>query len=241
MVCCRTNAHSRSSSGPGLERISSGHGELAEVVELRRAVELFELVAAEPEHPPDLAGERADARRSAPGARARVRTAPRAAPPSCGRSRPAASTSARTGARRRAAGPGSASVGLVGEHDRAERRLDLEPFAPLGESGAGAVDERLGLAVLDSGEEAELVAAEPVGRAVRAGHGRELLAEPREQRVAGRVAERVVVALEAVEVEEHEKRRPDGLGRRRRAVEVGDAAGGGSRARSAHPSSPPGA
>ena len=55
------------------------------------------------------------------------------------------------------------------------------------------------------GEQAELVAAEPVRSApVRAAS--ELAAEPREQRVAGGVAEGVVVALEAVEVEE--KQRP---------------------------------
>ena len=39
------------------------------------------------------------------------------------------------------------------------------------------------------------------------GDGRELLAEAREERVSGGMAERVVVALEPVEVEEHEEGR----------------------------------
>ena len=62
MVCWRTNAHSRSSSGPGLCRISSGTGELPEVVELGRTLQLFELVAPQAEHGADIDRERADVR-----------------------------------------------------------------------------------------------------------------------------------------------------------------------------------
>ena len=51
----------------------------------------------------------------------------------------------------------------------------------------------------------ELVATDPVGAAVRADDGCEAAPQAREQRIAGRVAERVVVVLEPVEVEH-----PDG-------------------------------
>ena len=64
--------------------------------------------------------------------------------------------------------------------------------------------ERLPVRGLDRGEHAELVAADPVDLAAVADAGGELLREPREQGVARRVAEGVVVGLEAVEVEEHE-------------------------------------
>ena len=57
-------------------------------------------------------------------------------------------------------------------------------------------------------QQAELVAAEPVGAADGGQRGR----EPAQQRVAGGVAEGVVVVLEAVEVEEDERVRPCGRG-----------------------------
>ncbi len=52
----------------------------------------------------------------------------------------------------------------------------------------------------------ELVAAEPVGRAVARRPLDEGRSEPREHHVAGAVTEAVVVALEAVEIEEGERR-----------------------------------
>ena len=56
-------------------------------------------------------------------------------------------------------------------------------------------------------QDAELVAAEPVGDAAIADTVGQLRGEAHEQRVAGDVAEGVVVGLEAVEVEEHERHR----------------------------------
>ncbi len=53
-------------------------------------------------------------------------------------------------------------------------------------------------------EHAELVAAHPVGGAVGGDDRPQLVAEARQQGVAGGVAEGVVVALEAVEVVQHE-------------------------------------
>ena len=219
MVCCRTNAHSRSSSGPGLREDLVRHRELAEVVELGGSVELLELVSAESEHPPDLRCERADADEVLPKpGRAPERFEQR-------RHRPVALAPARVLLRIEPLIGGLQRVSRVGrlvrEHDGAERRLDLEPFALLGERGARAVDERLGLTVRDRREEAELVPAEPISGTFGARYGREFLAEAREQRVAGRVAERVVVALESVEVEQHEECRPHGVGAQT-ALEVGE-------------------
>src|SRR5581483_1628379 len=53
----------------------------------------------------------------------------------------------------------------------------------------------------------ELVSSEAVGAAGGLDDLGELAAEPRQQRVAGEVTERVVVALEPVQVEEHEQAR----------------------------------
>ena len=99
---------------------------------------------------------------------------------------------------------------LVREHHGAERAPDVEPLASLGQRLARPVDQRLRLALADGGEQTELVPSEAVGGSVAREDGRELGAEPREQRVSRGVAEAVVVALEAVEVEEHEHRRRDG-------------------------------
>ena len=55
--------------------------------------------------------------------------------------------------------------------------------------------------------DAELVAAEPVGAPVAVHGVGEPLAQPHQQAVAGRVAEGVVVLLEAVEVEQHQRER----------------------------------
>ena len=67
---------------------------------------------------------------------------------------------------------------------------------------------------LDGQHGAELVAAQPVGLAVGRDRSGQLGSEAGEQGVAGGMAEGVVVALEAVEVEEHQQARsPLGRGR----------------------------
>ena len=98
---------------------------------------------------------------------------------------------------------------LVREHHGAERAADVEPLASLGQRLARPVDQRLRLALADAGEQAELVPSEAVRGSVVREHGRELGAESREQCVSRGVAEAVVVALEPVEVEEHQHRRCD--------------------------------
>ena len=105
---------------------------------------------------------------------------------------------------------------LVGQEHGAEGARDVEGLAVLGEGPDGGVDQRLLVALPDAHQHAELVAPEPVGRAAVARDERELRAEPDEERVPGRVPERVVVALEAVEVEDHQhrRRRPVRLERR---------------------------
>src|SRR5207247_3971515 len=59
--------------------------------------------------------------------------------------------------------------------------------------------------VLDTRQHAELVAAEPVGATLALDRGVEPVRDASEQGVAGRVAERVVVRLEAVEVEDDQR------------------------------------
>ena len=108
---------------------------------------------------------------------------------------------------------------LVGQEHGAEGARDVEGLAVLGEGPDGGVDERLLVALPDARQHAELVAPEPVGRAAVARDERELRAEPDEERVPGGVPERVVVALEAVEVEDHQHRRHR-LVRLERRVEV---------------------
>ena len=65
-------------------------------------------------------------------------------------------------------------------------------------------------------QDAELVAAQAVGAAVARDRGGEIGAEALQQRVAGGVAEGVVVLLEAVEVEEGEAAPVGGRRLRRR-------------------------
>ncbi len=54
-------------------------------------------------------------------------------------------------------------------------------------------------------QEAELIAAEAIGPPVAADRGAQSGPDPAQEGVAGGVAEGVVVALEAVEIEEHER------------------------------------
>ena len=85
---------------------------------------------------------------------------------------------------------------------------DLEHVAGLGERGRGDRDGLRALAVLVAGEHAELVAAHPVRGATALHRAAERHSQAVQQRVAGRMAEGVVVLLEAVEVEEAENPRP---------------------------------
>ena len=87
-----------------------------------------------------------------------------------------------------------------------------KPWPRSRESAGGALDGRLGGESVGA-EDAELVAAHPVGRAAAPDEEAELLAEPAQQHVAGRMAERVVVLLEPVEVEEREDARRPGFER----------------------------
>ena len=75
-------------------------------------------------------------------------------------------------------------------------------------ASAASSSELVAPAGRDGGEQAELVAAHPVDAAEALGRRLQALGQADEQRVAGRVAEAVVVLLEAVEVEEREQLRP---------------------------------
>ena len=149
--------------------------------------------------------------RPSPRAPARGSRARRGAPPSSVRSLRGASTSARRDARpppaARCLRPSPRPGG--GRRRTSSRSRSLHPSR---ESLACTVDQRLRFAVSDRRDETELVAAEPVHGACLARDGRELRAQPDEQGVSRRMTEAVVVALEAVEVEEHEERRRHGLG-----------------------------
>ena len=81
----------------------------------------------------------------------------------------------------------------------------IEKASPCSASARrGAGDDELGLGQVVRDDDAELVAAHPVGMSAARDELAEVLAEPREQRVARGMPERVVVVLEAVQVEEHE-------------------------------------
>ena len=60
-------------------------------------------------------------------------------------------------------------------------------------------------------EDAELVAADAVDLALTRHGCAQLLRNPREERVAGRMAEGVVVGLEPVEIEKHQDGRRAGI------------------------------
>ena len=105
-------------------------------------------------------------------------------------------------------------VGLVRQQHHAVGRGDGELLSGLAERGRGDRDDLFDVFGVDLEHGAELVAAEPVGLAVRRELVAELGPEAREKRVACDVAEGVVVALEAVEVEHDQQARA----RRRRSV-----------------------
>ena len=99
----------------------------------------------------------------------------------------------------------SASLGdrrLLRDRDGAVGRGDREAVSVLDQRGGR---QQLDLvAAVGIGEDAELVAPQAIGAPVALDAAVERLAQAREQRVAGEMAEGVVVALEAVEVEEQE-------------------------------------
>ena len=95
--------------------------------------------------------------------------------------------------------------GLVGDGGQAARGADAEHVAPLGESGGAVGDQRIVGGEPSVQQEAELIAAEAIGPPVVADRRAQGGPEPGQQRIAGSVAEGVVVALEAVEIEEHER------------------------------------
>jgi len=182
------------------------HGELADVVELRCSGELVELVAPQSEHRACLHRERRNA--------FRVNLESRLAfgePVQEGVQCPVCLATSRVllGVESlvREAERIARVCRLVGKHDRPERARDVEALAVLGECGARAIDERLGFSLRDRCDEAELVSTEAVDRTVLARYSSQLCTEAREQRISRRVAEAVVVALEPVEVEDHEESR----------------------------------
>ena len=95
-------------------------------------------------------------------------------------------------------------LGVFGHRREPVGACDLEAVAVLAECRGGGAGVFLG-AVGVLGEEAELVTAESVGRNTFPGRCRQLVAEPGEQRVSCRVPVGVVVDLEPVQVEQHER------------------------------------
>ncbi len=102
------------------------------------------------------------------------------------------------------------------------RAADGERVAGVRQRGGGERDNGFGARRLDRGEDAELVSAHPVGVADPVHGGPQALAEAGEKRVARWMAERVVVLLEAVEVEEREHDAALAAGVHQRRIEIVD-------------------
>ncbi len=199
------NSHSRSSSGPGLPEDLVRHGELAEIVQLCGARELVKLVAAQTEHPPGLDRERRDALRVGLKPRLAFRERSRG-----GRawSRPCLARReyfcaySRSSTRRNASLASVASSGST----IAPNELEISNPSPRSDKALHARSMSGSASPMrDVRDEAELVASETIRRTVLTGNRRELRTEAGEQRVSRRVAEAVVVALEAVQVEDHQE------------------------------------
>ena len=104
--------------------------------------------------------------------------------------------------------------------------------SPRSESASTVRDrDRVDPFVAERGENAELVAAEPVGRPVRPDRLEQAVAEPSEQRVSGRVPERIVVELEAVEIADQDAEWPRRSRERQRAARGRRSACAGCRGR----------
>ena len=111
-----------------------------------------------------------------------------------------------TGALGNAQGLGRLSR-LVGQDDRPAGGRDPEAFTLVLERLRRQLDDGDPLLPVPCGEDAELVAAHAVGAAEGLSRRFELHGQAAEKRVAGGMTERVVVALEAVEIEEDEQGR----------------------------------
>ena len=182
-----------------------GHGDLADVVQLRGAGEHVELLGVEPELAPGPRRQLGDVGHVAPQFRlalgqhlhqhvARLPAAGRAA-------RVLVRVHALVGQLQRRL----RARGLGGDLDDPVGGADVEALAVLAERLDRARDDRVEAAELAVEQETELVPAEAVGGAAALDRAGQRAAEPREQRVAGAVAERVVVGLEAVEIEEQQR------------------------------------
>ena len=127
----------------------------------------------------------------------------------------------------------SASAGSagLGRHQRdAAGRPDLEAAAVLQERGARLRQQLVDQLLVAVEQDAELVAAQPV-RLPWPHREVQVAAQLRQQRVAGGMAEAVVVALEAVEVEEHQRVRAARRWRGAARAPGRASGGGGCRAR----------
>ena len=137
IVCWRTNAHSRSSSGPGLWRISSGTASLPRSWSWAARSSSSSSSRRSPSILPTSVRERRRRRLAAPRAPARGSRAPRGAPPSSARSLRGASTSARRGARPPSAARWLASVASSGRRT-APNELPISKPSPFSESASHA-------------------------------------------------------------------------------------------------------
>ena len=222
IVCWRTNAHSRSSSGPGLWRISSGTASFPRSWSWAARSSSSSSSRRSPSICPDVGWPASRRRRAAPRAPARGSRAPRAAPPSFGRSLRGASTSAHRDARPPPAARWLASVASSGSRT-APNELPISKPSPCSVSASHARSISGSASPLaDRRDEAELVATEPVhGACLAPGRWRASRRAARAARLPPGWPKRVVVALEAVEVEEHEERRRHGLAFET-ALEIGE-------------------
>ena len=93
--------------------------------------------------------------------------------------------------------------GLGRQEHEAMRSRDREAGTVVCQRAGGALDDGFRVGVLRA-QDAELVAAHPVGRATARDEADELLAEASEQSIARGMAEGIVVVLEAVQVEHGE-------------------------------------
>ena len=100
----------------------------------------------------------------------------------------------------------SACVRLLGQEHDAERGAHRELRAGLGQRGGGPRDQLIRRHPAQVQVSAELIAAESIRLPHSVHRSLQPASETREQLVAGQVAERVVVVLEAVEVEQQEQR-----------------------------------
>ena len=204
MVCLCRNARSEASSGPALSRISSGIAIFPMSCNIAARPSSSSSLSVRPRSLPDGDRELGDAVGVAvelglalvEGAEERlVRIFPRRL----------ASPLLDVEALVRLAERPCRVRRLLGEQDGAEGARHGEPLAVLAERLERVVEQAASQRRVGGSEQAELVAAEPIAASVAGGGLGQLLAETFEQGIAGRVAERVVVSLESVEVVDREE------------------------------------